>query len=309
MKAALAALLLAALLLAAGTVTGQQQPAAGLTGYIYSIPAGWTSTQYPDGIVLSSPVPNTGERCLLQVWPMRTSSGNLAQDAVQSFRQIFSAYTPTNSQYATQNSIIRGTSAQGWDYFMIKNAIRITGSNYEILFGFVFVAGLGNRVAVISGISKDPLVSSCFGLNLSDVWPKFFYSLHFRGWSSSLPAQQMMRRMAGVWMAATATVADRWVFAANGRYASAAASQRYYSISSSEAIGVTDAYFGDGSWSLDGHAVLLTRDNDKAKPSKGWIRLEQDSYDNGNTWSDRLYLLRTSTVDGSEYEMAYHRQQ
>jgi len=306
MKAALAILLLAHLYAPAYP---QQQPAADLTDYIYTIPAGWTSTQYPDGVVLSAPVSNTGERCLLQVWPMRSSVGTLAQDAIQAFRQIFSAYTPTNSQYATQNSIVRGTSAQGWDYFMIKNAIRITGSNYEILFGFVFVAGLGNRVAVISGISKDPLVSSCFGLNLSDVWPKFFYSLHFRGWNSSLPARQMMRRIAGVWMAATATVADRWVFAANGRYASAAASQRYYSISSSEAIGVTDAYFGDGSWSLDGHAVLLTRDNDKAKPSKGWIRLEQDSYDNGNTWSDRLYLLRTSTVDGSEYEMAYHRQQ
>jgi len=157
MKAALAILLLAHLYAPAYP---QQQPAADLTDYIYTIPAGWTSTQYPDGVVLSAPVSNTGERCLLQVWPMRSSVGTLVQDAIQAFRQIFSAYTPTNSQYATQNSIVRGTSAQGWDYFMIKNAIRITGSNYEILFGFVFVAGLGNRVAVISGISKDPLVSS-----------------------------------------------------------------------------------------------------------------------------------------------------
>ncbi|HVS95225.1 MAG TPA: hypothetical protein VHE54_02030, partial [Puia sp.] len=268
---------------------------------------GWSPTRYPDGIVLSAPVSNTGERCLLQIWPMRTASGNLAQDAVQSFRQIFSAYTATNSEFATRNSIIRGTSAQGWDYLVIKNAIRITGSNYQVLFGFVFVAGLGNRVAVISGISRDPLVSSCFGLNLTDVWPNFFYSLHFKDWTPAAGAQTLQQRISGAWIAATATVADKWVFAGNGRYASAAASQRYYSISSGEAVSVTDAYFGDGSWSLDGHAILLTKDNDKANPSKGWIRVEQESYDNGNTWTDKLYLLRTSMVDGKEYEMSYHR--
>ncbi|HEV9035834.1 MAG TPA: hypothetical protein VGQ51_04415 [Puia sp.] len=292
----------------------QQQPAAArqpaaasLADYGYNIPAGWTPTQYPDGIVLSAPVSNTAERCLLQIWPMRTPSGNLAQDAVTAFRQVFSAYQPTESQYATRNSVIRGTSAQGWDYFMIKNAIRLSEGNYQVMWGFVFVAGLGNRVAVISGISKDPLVSSCFGLNLSDVWPKFFYSLRFKGWNSSLSPQQMMKRIAGSWIAVTATAGDKWVFAANGRFASASAAQRYYSISSNEAISVTDAYFGDGSWSLDGQAIVLTKDNDKARPSKGWIRLEQESYDNGNNWAEHLYLLRTSTVDGKEYEMNYHR--
>lgn len=285
----------------------QSAPAATLGDYIYDIPPGWSPTNYPDGIVLSPPVSNTGERCLLQIWPMHVRSGNLGKDAVQAFQQIFSAYRLTQSQYATRNSIVRGTSAQGWNYIMIKNAIQIATGNYAVLYGFVFVADLGNRVAVISGMSKDPLVSVCFGLNLTDVWPKFFYSLHFKGWNSSLPQQEMMKRIAGPWIAVTATAGDKWVFAANGRFASASAAQRYYSISSSEAISVTDAYFGDGTWSLNGNAIVLTKDNDKANPGRGWIRPEQESYDNGNTWTERLYLLRTSTVDGKEYELAYHR--
>lgn len=288
---------------------GQTPAAVSLSDYIYTIPPGWTPTTYPDGIVISAPVSNTGERCLLQIWPMRASSGNLAQDAVQSFRQIFSAYRTTESQYATRNSITRGTSAQGWNYFMIKNTIQIATGNYAVLYGFVFVAGLGNRVAVISGLSKDPLVSSCFGLNLTDVWPKFFYSLHFKGWNSTPGLHDMMKRVAGSWIAVTATAGDKWVFAANGRFASASAAQRYYSISSNEAISVTDAYFGDGAWALNGNAVMLTKDNDKANPQKGWIRPEQESYDNGKTWTERLFLLRTSTVDGKEYEVAYHRDQ
>ncbi|HTR30816.1 MAG TPA: hypothetical protein VMH27_16210 [Puia sp.] len=287
--------------------SSQSAPAASLGDYIYTIPPGWAPTTYPDGIVINSPVSNTGERCLLQIWPMRASSGNLAQDAVQAYRQVFNAYRTTESQYATRNSIVRGTSAQGWNYFIIKNAIRLAQGNYAVLYGFVFVADLGSRVAVISGLSQDPLVSGCFGLNLTDVWPKFFYSLHFKGWSSTLPQQDMIKRIAGPWIAVTATAGDKWVFAGNGRFASASAAQHYYSVSSNEAIRVTDAYFGDGAWSLDGNAIVLTKDNDKANPRKGWIRVEQESYDNGNTWNEKLYLLRTSTVDGKEYEVAYHR--
>jgi len=228
MKAILAGLLLLTL-----TATGQSpQPAgqspqaASLADYGYACPPGWTPTQYSDGIVLNAPISNTGEKCVLTLWPMRAPSGNLAADAVEAFREIFKAFVPRNSEYATRNSIIRGVSAQGWEYFMIKNAIQPPNGNYQIVWGFVFVAGLGNRLAVISGISKDPLVSACFGLNLTDVWPKFFYSLQFRYWNSPSSPQQQMRRMTGVWITATATAADRWVFAPNGRYASAAAAQR-----------------------------------------------------------------------------------
>ena len=288
-----------------------QSPASqsgGLADYVYTCPPGWTPAQYNDGIVLSSPVSNTGEKCNLTLWPMRKPGGNLAADAVQAFREIFKAFVPKTSEYATRNSIIRGISAQGWEYFMIKNAIQPPSGNYQIVYGFVFVAALGPRLAIISGISKDPLVSACFGLNLTDVWPKFFYSLQFRGWNPTLSAQQLMKRMAGVWITATATAADRWVFAPNGRYASAAAAQRYVAVSTNEVLGITDAYFGNGAYSLRGSAILLTADDDKANPKKGWIRLEQESYDNGNTWSDKLYLLRTSIVDGKEFEVAYNRQ-
>ncbi|HVU93858.1 MAG TPA: hypothetical protein VHE34_01490 [Puia sp.] len=306
--------ILGALLLLTLTATGQSPQAAGqslqtgtLADYVFTCPPGWTPTQYSDGIVLNAPVSNTGEKCVLTLWPMRTPSANLAADAVQAFREVFKAFVPRNSEYATRNSIIRGVSAQGWEYFMIKNAIQPPNGNYQIVWGFVFVAGLGNRLAMISGISKDPLVSSCFGLNLTDVWPKFFYSLQFKGWSPTSSARQLMRRMAGVWTIATATAADRWVFAPNGRYASAAAAQRYVATSYNEILSVTDAYFGNGSYTLNGASILLTEDNDKSNPKKGLIRLEQESYDNGNTWTDKLYLLRTSTVDGKEYEVAYSR--
>jgi hypothetical protein len=289
----------------------QNQPQQGSAAaeYIYEVPPGWTPQTYQDGgVVMSPPVSNTGERCTLSVLPVRQSSGNLAQDAVQVFHDVFSAFALKS--IPTRNSVIRGVSAEGWEYFMIKNAIQVPGGNYQMMFGFVFVAGLGNnRLGVIAGISKDPLVSSCYGLNLRNVWPKFFYSLHFKSWNSTSSSQQMQHRMAGTWMAGSATVADRWVFAPNGRFASASASATYSTNSSNEVMQTTSAYFGDGTYSLHGNSITLTKDNDKGNPRKGWIRVEQESYDNGASWEDKLYLLRTSTVDGSEYEVEYHRQQ
>jgi hypothetical protein len=276
-----------------------------LANYVYAEPPGWTTTVYTDGIVVSAPVSNTGEKCNISLWPMRSSTGSLQNDANALFAQVFSSFEPRNS--STPNSMIKGTSAQGWDYFMIKKSIGLRGGDFQTMFGFVFVANLGNQVAAISGISKDPLVSSCFGLQLTDVWPKFFYSLQFKNWSSS-NSSAFLKNLPGVWMTATGTSGDRMVFAPNGRFAGASASQKYYRVSGTEVMRTTDAYFGDGSYSINGNSIVLTSDNDKSHPEYGFVRLEQESKDEGRTWTPKLYLLRKSVMDGSEYEVGYEKQ-
>jgi hypothetical protein len=275
-----------------------------LANYAYTLPQGWASVVYTDGIVLSAPVSNTGEKCNITLWPMRVSTGNLQNDANNLFADVFKTFQLANS--STSPSMIKGISAQGWEYFIVKRAISM-GSNYQTMFGFVFAAKLGNQVAAVSGISKDPLVSSCFGLQLTDVWPKFFYNLQFKNWSSS-NGSSLLKNITGTWMAVTATSGDRFVFAPNGRYAGASASQKYYSISSTEVLRITDTYFGDGSYSISGNNIVLTADNDKNHPEYGFIRAEEESKDEGRTWTPKLYLLRKSVVDGSEYEVGYEKQ-
>ncbi|HVU54221.1 MAG TPA: hypothetical protein VHD83_04160 [Puia sp.] len=293
-------------ILVAGVASGQTGPGS-LDDYIYTAPPGWTPTRYSDGIVLFAPEGNTNERCNITLWPMRTAGANISADVNAVFAEVFKVYALRDGM--TRNSMIRGISPQGWEYFMLKNALQIPNGNYQMMYGFIFVAVLGPRLAIISGISKDPLVSACFGLNLTDVWPHFFYSLQFKNWNSPVSAQKMMNRMAGVWMSVTATAGDRWVMAPNGRYASAAAAQRYAQASTGEVLRITDAYFGNGSYSLQGYAITFTSDQDKDHPEKGWWRQEQESYDRGATWVDKLYVLRVSKIDGKEYEAPYSRAQ
>jgi hypothetical protein len=283
-----------------------------LSEYVYAAPQGWTTNKYPDGIVLTSPVSNTGERCLISMWPMRPAGADLQNDANLAFQTIFNTYelrNRTSDGMSMPQVAIRGRSGQGWDYLILMRGIgnpNGPGGPFETLQGFVMVAKLNSNLAVISGLSKVPLVSSCFGELIADVWPRFFYSLHFKDWPVTDQASAIAAKITGTWTIATSTVADRYQFAANGRYASAAAVQNY-NRSSTEVLETTQAFFGDGSYALKENAITLTPDPGHGPTVPGFVRVEEESKDNGRTWVPILYLLRTSTVDGKEYEVRYQK--
>ena len=204
------------------------------------------------------------------------------------------------------SSVVRGTSGQGWDYVLVRRGVGPPGS-LESRLGFVFVVKLRDRLAAISGVSQDPLISTCMGELAGNVWPRFFHSLSFRSWSPIDQSAALRQRIAGTWTAATATAASQFVFDATGRYSDAAASQRSNRINSSEVVQTTQAYFGNGAYALRGNTITLTPDDQRNRPETGFIRLEEESTDDGRTWKPTLYLLRVSAVDGRDYEVRYFK--
>ncbi|HEY2360735.1 MAG TPA: hypothetical protein VGK36_06450 [Candidatus Angelobacter sp.] len=279
-----------------------------LDDYIYTPPTGWAAQRLSDAIMLSSPLSSTNEKCLIYLLPMRPAGANLLQDANSAFRDAWRNFVPRNQTpagFAFPESIVHGYSGQGWDYVIIRRGIAPPNSR-ESRLGFVMVAKLDNRLAVISGVSKDPLVSACMGENIATtVWPKFFYSLGFKNWRSQDQTQVIRKLLAGEWIAATATAGDKITFAGNGRFANAAAAQQYH-LTPNELITTTQAYFGNGNYTLRGNAITLTQDDNRT--DHGFFRVEQESKDEGRTWADVLYLMRTSSVDGAEYELRFKKQ-
>jgi len=247
---------------------------------------------------------------VVTISPMRPSSGgNLLAEADSIFRDVYKAYQPaamTNRGTQMPASIVHGVSGQGWEYVIIRRGIAPRGSR-ESRLGFVFAARLDSRLAVISGVSKDPLVSTCMGELAHNFWPRFFYSLSFKNWSAPDQTGNMRKRLAGVWTSATGTAADQITIAGNGRFANAAARQQYDLISSNEALVTTTAAFGNGSYTLRGNAITLIQDDRQNQPDRGFIRMEEESKDEGRTWAPILYLLRVSIVDGQDYEVRYQR--
>lgn len=285
-----------------------QDPAT-INEYVYATPAGWNATQYPDGLVLMSPLSATNERCIMTLWPMRASGPNLQVDADSIFQQVYQAYQRrdmTMRGTPMPPTMTRGTSGQGWDYVIVRKGIGPPGSA-ETRLGFVFVAKLNNRLAVISGLSKDPLVSTCFGELAYNAWPRFFYSLRFKNWTAVDQAAALRKKLVGTWTVATGSVADQFTFAANGRYAGAAAVQNYSPLSGTEVLQTTRGFFGNGSYSLKENTITLTADNRKNQPETGLFRLEEESKDGGASWEESFYLLRVSAVDGKDYEVRYQK--
>lgn len=298
---------------AAGAPAGAPSPAAGnpatLGEYVYALPPGWTANQYPDGIVLTSPMSATNERCVFTLWPTRAAGTNLVADANAIFQDVYKTYEPRNQTVrgtAMEPSLTRGTSGMGWDYVIVRRGVAPPGSP-ESRLAFTLVAKLNNRLAVISGVSRDPLVSTCMGELAGNVWPRFFYSLSFKSWTAANDPSAVQKRIVGVWTAATATAADQFTFAPNGRYGGAAAAQQYSRVSSTEVLTTTQAYFGNGAYTLRGNTITLTADDQKNAPESGFWRVEQESKDDGRTWVESLYLLRVSRVDGKDYELRYSK--
>lgn len=279
---------------------------ASLDDYIFTAPAGWAAQKLSDAIMISSPMSVTNEKCLIYLLPMRPAGANLLDDASNAFRDAwlrnFVLRNQTPAGFAFTESVVHGMSGQGWEYVIIKRGIAPPNSQ-ESRLGFVMVAKLDNRLAVISGVSKDPLVSACMGENTgANNWPKFFYSLGFKSWPQADHSQQMRRLLAGEWIAATATAGDKITFAGNGRFANAAAAQQYH-LTTNELITTTQAYFGNGSYTVRGNAITLAQDDNRT--DRGFFRVEQESKDGGRTWADVFYLMRTSAVNGEDYELKY----
>ena len=273
--------------------------------YAYTAPNGWTSEAIPDGsTLLHSPVSNTGEKCFIGLLPLIRVTGDLASHADAAWNYTFSQFEvrPTTSFPSTPH-YIRGVSAQGWEYLLVKRGIALRGSprgplQEQVFFSFVMVAKLGDRIAAVTGFSKDPLVSSCFGSSLENVWPRFFSTLRFNNWTS--PAESgLAQKIQGVWESYGSSIggaaATRYAFNAAGRYAEAGTMQRYVGISRFVTEVWTSRTFGDGAFTVRGNEITLTPDT--GKPETAVVRLEELSQDGGKTWVEKLYILRASPLN------------
>jgi len=101
-----------------------------------------------------------------------------ASDANNIFQDVFKTYEPRNRTSGgtpVTQSVVRGTAGRAGIIGSSKRYWQTSdlSGSYETLLGFVFVAKLNHRLAVISGLSKEPLVSTCFGEILSNACPSF----------------------------------------------------------------------------------------------------------------------------------------
>ena len=279
-----------------------------LANYVYSIPIQWTRRELRDRIVLTSPTyplagpgfgPKTGqttENCQLTLLPLRAARGALSEDAIGAFREMFRA-DPLTTYPSPPPTMASGTSAQGWEYFLIRKLVGGQEGEARTTGVTLLLAKTAGQVATIVGTSKDFLWSACFGELRGDAWPGFFYSLQFKNARPSEQERAVIReRLTGSWTHATAKLGLQYSFQADGRYVSATA-VRY---DSSGQFVQTSA--GSGRYSVDGDTLVLVGDNNRRTVQ--FFRVARVSRDSGQTWQEQLCLMEP----GSKGEVCYKRQ-
>ena len=275
------------------------QPLATATGssgdYVYAAPEGWTVMPQGASTWIVSPASETGERCTISLWPMVRPGGDVLNDAATAWGPTFKEFTVPPG---VTTQLIHGVSAQGWEYAIVHRDMAAPGSPDATLTGFVMMARLGNREAMISWLSKAQLYSTCvqYYTGLPKVWPRFFATLGFRGWTP--PAGSgLAQRVVGSWESFGSSTGGgavlQYAFTPAGRYAFIGVGQRYMALSRFEAAVWTSSTFGDGSYTVRGNELTLT--SDRGERETYIIRLEQESKD-GRTWTEKLYMMKPTQV-------------
>jgi hypothetical protein len=213
--------------------------------------------------------------------------------------------------------LVRGVAPQGWEYAVLRRGILWPANPDAQLGGFIMVAKLGDRAAMVSFLSKDPKLSACYKYGYSfqpEVWSRFFAHLNFRNWTPTSGAG-FAQRIQGAWESfGTSTgggAALQYAFTPAGRYAFFGVGQRYMALSRFEAAVWTSTTFGDGSYTIRGNELTLRPDH--GDPDVYFIRLEQVSEDGGRTWTEKFFMMqptRNVTLDGAtmrDNEVAFER--
>ena len=274
--------------------------------YVFTAPEGWTSTPAGNGLWLASPPTEAGERCTLGLWPMAPSSGDLFADAQRAWGQVFTGFAIRPEDPLNKTVLVRGVAPQGWEYALLRRGILWPANPDALLGGFIMVARLGDRVAVLSFLSKDPKLSGCYMYGYAfhpEVWPRFFAGLRFRNWTP--PAGTgLAQRIHGQWESIGTSTGGgavlQYAFTPAGRYAFTGVGQRYMGLSRYETAVWTSTTFGDGSYVLRGNELTLQPDH--GGPDMFLVRLEQVSEDGGRTWTEKLFMMqptRSVTLDGA----------
>ncbi len=274
--------------------------------YVYTVPDGWTTQPSGNGLWIASPTLENGERCTIGLWPMAPSSGDLFADAQRAWSQVFQGFVIRPEDPLNKTVLVRGRAPQGWDYAILRRGILWPQNPDAQLGGFIMVAKLNDRVAIVSFLSKDPRLSSCFSYGYAfhpEVWPRFFANLNFRNWTPAA-GSGTTQRIQGSWESfGTSTgggAALQYAFTPAGRYAFFGVGQRYMALSRFEAAVWTSTTFGDGSYTIRGNELALQPD--QGDRDLFLYRLEEVSEDGGRSWTEKLFMMqptRTVTIDGA----------
>lgn len=261
--------------------------------YTYNLPPGWKSEKQNGSVVLRGPDGNS----VLTILPMRRGKGNLEADMQSIFWEVFDGWQ-VDRRNIDHHIYARGVSANGWAYYRQELGISKTDNPDMEIYGFVFLADVAGKEAVIAGtyVNSTDLLAE----RSQEDWQLFYHSLDFKGYQKP-KINPLSKALLGSWRVGSYSGMVTYDFAANGHYASGSAFSTSNRVDDYTIKETTTSFVGDGTWVLKGSELTLTNaKTGKVQTAKVRIFDEREFTDE---WITNLGLLQTSIVDGNLYEV------
>ncbi len=286
-------------------------PISAFNTYSFITPEKWSIQQQNDYVMLSQSQGNE-PGCIILIFPLQASSGDLQTDAINVFNQMYSGWQFRNTG-EKQYDLSKGYTPQGLEYYLMEapmSKMSADGSRYEgFEDGVALVIKSGNLMSIIAARHTTTMAhTDC--LNKYETWRRFFNS--FTITNAIIPKnreEESSKRIIGVWtLTGNGPAQGEYIFAANGNYQLGGAigtstttkDYRY------EHLHITSyAFQGDGSYSIKDNHLSFRKPGDK-NPEQVLFRFEKVNH--GDTgWKERLYLLKTDPTLGTKYEVCYEK--
>lgn len=270
-------------------------PGTLVSDYVFTAPPGWTKEINPDEIVLKG----SDKKSTISLLPFQTSSGDLDKDMSTIFWQVFEGW---KDDYWNPDHKIstKGILPGGQAYYKEERGIeKETGEGKKAeAYGIIMLVQLNNnQVAVIAGSYVD--VTDQLNESMHTDWVEFFHSLSFKNAGredNSILAKDIL----GQWITGSASGLATYTFLPNGQYTDGSAFSTSREYSASKTLETTHSIAGNGSYTLKGNQLLLTRTASK-KTEQYLVRVFWKK--EFGQWLKKIGLLTHSVVDGSLYEL------
>jgi hypothetical protein len=279
-----------------------------INDYKFIAPERWYGSKSKDYILLSqTQSPERG--CLIGVSSPQPSSGNLENDAKSIFNQLYSGWQYRNSG-EKHDVIAKGYTQQGYEYCLVEASMqkpRPDGYYFDYEKGSVYVIRVGSQVIIITGRhERGEMV--CFCDYQYEYWGRFFNSFAVNNYTPPKDVNNNSSgRIIGSWQSIGGSALVKYIFAGNGQYMFIGAYSTTRRVDYSTIEMKTSGFKGDGSYALKGNQMILTKVGERNNSEVMKYRLEQVNHSSAG-WTDRLYILATSTVDGKEYQVCYEKE-
>jgi hypothetical protein len=285
--------------------TNNSGNSSSLSDWVYQVPDGMTETTKSPIITLDS-----NNDCKLLLLPFQNSSGNLESDLITSEAIFLKGWTDSGDEIIQR----KGTLGQGIQYFSQGRKMK-NPANGTFSYTLLYVFSRGNQFATLLGYSRMGSSDSALGIALDGLkgngcfWEAkttpeylapFLHSLSFKNYQPT-NNNPLAKEIIGNWWTVSTSVANNYVFAANGNYSNATAgvkSERQYT--ANLILQEFSSWAGDGKYSLKGNSLTMSRRGGKTDVGNVRVFYENNFYAgrNKNEWKKRLgiFMVRNGSA-------------